>query len=113
MTDNLSIAVHAFARCMLTSFSEDEILLLRYVNLSTNFRSQSLKVDMDPACLKHMNSVLYYPLSRGQCFLLLASGYAVGIGFGKVYVQEMFDNLGSLCRSVFSGYRLLGWWGGG
>ena len=38
MVDNLSIAVHAFIKCMLTTLLVDEILLPRYVNLSTNFR---------------------------------------------------------------------------
>ena len=36
MIDSLSIAVHANARCILTSLSVDETLLPRYVNLSTN-----------------------------------------------------------------------------
>ena len=46
MINNLLIAVNTFTRHMLTSFSVDEILLVRYVNLSTNFRGQSLKVEM-------------------------------------------------------------------
>ena len=37
MIDNLLIAAHTFARHMLTSLSVDEILLLRYVGLSSNF----------------------------------------------------------------------------
>ena len=40
MIDNLSITVHAFARCILMSLSVDETLLPRYANLSTNFREQ-------------------------------------------------------------------------
>ena len=32
MINNLSIAIHAFRRHMLTTFSVDEILLLRFVN---------------------------------------------------------------------------------
>ena len=35
MIDKLSVAFHAFASYMLASLSVDEILLLRYVNLST------------------------------------------------------------------------------
>ena len=42
MIDNLSIATHDFAKLMLTSLSVDEILLLRYVNLSNNFKGLSL-----------------------------------------------------------------------
>ena len=38
---NKLTAVHTFARCILTSLSVDETLLLRYVNLSTNFRGLS------------------------------------------------------------------------
>ena len=43
MINNLSIAVHAFGRCKLRSLSVDEILLLRYVNRSTNFMCLPLK----------------------------------------------------------------------
>ena len=43
MINNLSIAVHAFVRFMLTSLSVDEMLLLRYVNWSINFRGLLLK----------------------------------------------------------------------
>ena len=38
MVNNLLIAVHAFASRMLMSFSVDKMLLLRQVNLSTNFK---------------------------------------------------------------------------
>ena len=58
MINNLSIRVHAFARCMLISLPEDEILLTKYVNCSTNFRGFPLKVEMAPY-LKHLNSVLF------------------------------------------------------
>ena len=37
MIYDLSITVHVFARCMLTSFLVDEILLPRYVNLSSDY----------------------------------------------------------------------------
>ena len=59
MVDNLSIAVYAFPMRSLASLSVDEILLLRYVNWSTNFRGLPLKVETAPSCLKHMNSVFY------------------------------------------------------
>ena len=52
-------AVNAFTRCMLTSLSIDEILLPRYVNLSTNFRGLPLRVEMAPSHLKHIYSVLF------------------------------------------------------
>ena len=38
--DNMSIIVHATPMRMLTSLSVDEILLLRYMNLSTIFRDR-------------------------------------------------------------------------
>ena len=44
--NNLSIAVHAFAWRVLISLSEDEMLLPRYVNLSTNFTKPPFRVDM-------------------------------------------------------------------
>ena len=55
MSDYMSIAIHSFARYILTSLSGDEILLTRYVNLFTNFRGLLLNVEMAP-CLKPMNS---------------------------------------------------------
>ena len=48
MTDNLSIAVHAFSMPMLTSLSAEEILLPMYVNSSTSFRVLPFKVDVAP-----------------------------------------------------------------
>ena len=48
MIDNQSIAVHAFASHILMSFSEDEMLLPRYVNLSTSFRKPPFSVAMFP-----------------------------------------------------------------
>ena len=46
MTDSLSITVHAFASHILTSFSVDETLLPRQVNLSISFRELPLSVEM-------------------------------------------------------------------
>ena len=50
ITDSLSIAVYAFASHVLVSFSVDEMLLLRKVNLSTNFRQQPSSVDIWSIC---------------------------------------------------------------
>ena len=55
--NKLLIAVHAFARRILTSLSVDEILLSRYVNLSTNFRGLLFRAKMAPSHLKYMYSV--------------------------------------------------------
>ena len=48
MIGNLSIAVHDFASHILMLFSVDEILLLRYVNLSTDFREPPFSMEMSP-----------------------------------------------------------------
>ena len=58
MVENLLTAIHAFPMPMLTFLSVDEILLLKYMNCSTNFRGLSFNVGMTPSWLKHMNSVL-------------------------------------------------------
>ena len=50
--DNESIA-----RCMLTSFLVDEMLLPKCVNWSTNFRGIPLKLEIAPFSLKQMNYV--------------------------------------------------------
>ena len=59
MINSLLIAAHAFTRCILTSLSIDEMLLPRYMNLSTDFRELPFRVEMAPSCLKHMYSVLF------------------------------------------------------
>ena len=56
---SLSIVVHAFARCILTSLLTDEILLPRYVNLSSNFREPPFWIEMAPSWLKHIYSVFF------------------------------------------------------
>ena len=48
MTDNLSIAVHAFVSSVSMSFSVDETLLPWLVNLSTSFREVPSSVEMSP-----------------------------------------------------------------
>ena len=58
MSDNLSIVGHAFTCHILMSFSVDEMLFLRYANLSTSFREPPLSVEMFPFLLKHIYSVL-------------------------------------------------------
>ena len=81
MIDNLLIAGNTFERHRSTLLSVDEILLLRYVNVFTNFRDLQLKVEMSPPCLKH-----FICLHGGQCLQLLALGYAAGIQLKQVYL---------------------------
>ena len=58
MIESLSIAVHAFVSRVSMSFSVDETLLPRKVNLSTSFKEVPSSVEMSPFLLKHINSVL-------------------------------------------------------
>ena len=48
MIDSLSIAVHAFVSRMSMSFSVDETLLPKLVNLSTSFRELPSSAEMSP-----------------------------------------------------------------
>ena len=54
MINGKSKAVYAFASSILTSHSVDETLLPEYMNLSSNFRSSSLKVEMGLSCHVHI-----------------------------------------------------------
>ena len=54
MINNLSIAIHDFARWISTSLSGDEMLLPRFVNLSKNFEEPTFRVQMS---LEHMYSL--------------------------------------------------------
>ena len=46
LTDSLSIAVYTFASRVLVSFSVDETLFPRYVNLYTSFRESPFSMEM-------------------------------------------------------------------
>ena len=56
--DAKSIPFHAFAWRIVISLSVDEILLPKYVKLSTNFRRLSLRAEIALSRLKHMFSIL-------------------------------------------------------
>ena len=107
MIDSLSIAVHAFARGILTPFSVDKTLLPRCVNLSSIFRGSSFKVEMAPSRLKHMYSFFFFFFfwrsRRDQCLQLLAPGYAAEICVGQAYLKEVLCHLHNFCgiSSVF------------
>ena len=58
MTKILSIAVHAIASQGQMSFSVDETLLSREVNLSISFEELTVRDEMSPLLLKHVNSIL-------------------------------------------------------
>ena len=71
VTDNLSMTVYAFARCMKKSLSVDETLLPRYVNLSFDFSVLLLKLEIVLSYLKLTLSVLFAftqtPLVPADC----------------------------------------------
>ena len=84
--NNLSVVFHDFARRLLTSFSVDMILLLRYENWSTNFRDLQLTVNVAPFCLKHIYAVLFL-FMHVTMPPQQALGYEEGIIFEQVYIQ--------------------------
>ena len=59
MIDNLSIAVHTFFSCMLTSVSVKEVLFPCCVNWYTNCIGLPLIVEISTFHLKLMNFVLF------------------------------------------------------
>ena len=74
MIDKLSVAVKAFTRRILMSFSVNETLLPKYVNLSTNLREPPFRVAISLFLLKYMYSVL--------SALIWRSDYTAGIRLG-------------------------------
>ena len=71
MIDNLSISVHVFSMRKLTSLLVDEILLLRYMKCSTNFRILRLKVELTLSCLRHvLFAFTLRPMFLAACFRL-------------------------------------------
>ena len=70
---NLLIAVHVFAKRWLMTFSVDETLLPRYVNLSTNFGEPPYWVEMSPFWLKQMDflsAFTWRPVPPAACSTL-------------------------------------------
>ena len=65
MIDSLSVAVHALPMCMLTSLSVDEILLLRYMNRSTNFRC--LLLSGDGSFLFKAHNLFLFAFTEAAC----------------------------------------------
>ena len=94
MINDLSIALHGFPTCMLTSLLVDEILLQRYMNCSTK-SGLPLKVEMTPSCLKLMNPVLF-AFTKWSMFPAACSSLCAGIRLGQVYLRLVLDRLCSL-----------------
>ena len=91
MIDSLLIVIHAFASCILMSFSVDETLILRYVILSTSFREISFWVEMSPFWLKHVLRFGCIHIETNAIYCLLQT--ATGIRLGWVYLPEVLYHL--------------------
>ena len=95
MINNQSIAVYAYSNHILMSFSVDEMLLLKYINLSTDFREPPLRMEMSPFWVKHIYSVLsalkQRPISPVTCSRLCRSICSIFLlciqsnAFGEIY----------------------------
>ena len=94
MIDNLSIAVHTFAVHMLTLLSVDEILLPKYVNRPTNFRSLSLKLVMAPSYLKHVIFVLFALMLAAITFFCLLQAMQQEFNLGRwIFEKRLIINV--------------------
>ena len=76
-----NIAVLAFASHILMSFSVDETLIPREVNLSTSFRDPPLSAEISPFWLKTCTPFCVHS-HGGQCHQLLAPDSAASIRLG-------------------------------
>ena len=109
MIDHLSIADHAFLTHMLTSLSVDEILLLRYVNLSINFSGLPLQV-VGRSFLFRINELCFIWIhvadNASRCLLLVMQQ---GFGLGRCISEErliicVVCICHSFCRILSSSY---------
>ena len=87
MTNNLSLAVHAFTSHILMSFSIDYMLFPWLGNLSPCFREPLLSVEMLPLWLKHM----YICIDM--------EAYASSCPFQTM--QQRFSLSGSICQKCY------------
>ena len=109
MTDSLLTVVHAFASRVLMSFSVDEMLFPRYVNLSTSFREPPFSVKMSPFWfwLNHMYSVLSALIWRPvppAAFSWLCSRNSAWV---RVFTRSAMSSALSATVIVCAGYRQL------
>ena len=88
MIDNLSIAVHTFTRHMLSLLSVNEILLPRYVNLSTNFRGLSLRVEIVCSHWKHMYSVWFAFMQKPILPVACTRLFSRDLGLGRCICKK-------------------------
>ena len=86
MIDNLSIALRAFASRLLMSFSVDETLLPRFLNLSTNFRELPNRVEIKTHVL---DFVSIDAGTKATCCLLQTMQQ--GFGLGRCICKNHYD----------------------
>ena len=80
MIDNLSAVIHVFSMCMFTSFSQDEMLLLKFVNGSIDFRGLVGKVEVTSSSLKYGNCLICsYVKNNDSCCLLQPMLHGFGL----------------------------------
>ena len=91
MIDSLLIAVHAFASRMLMSFSVDETLLPRLVNMSTSFEGPPFNYGDVASLIKAHEFRL-----GGLCLQQLIPDYVAGFQLGQVYLPEALCHRHSL-----------------
>ena len=110
MTNSLLIAVQAWVSHVLISFSVDEILLPRSVNLSTSFRDLPFSVKMLPLWLKHMNSVLsaltWKPVTPAAYLRLCSRDLARAGEFARSTMSSVY----SMSIIIHAGYLLSPLW---
>ena len=90
MINSLSIAVHAFARHALMALSVDETLLLRYMNLFTNFRELPSKMEMSPTWLKYMYSISLALTMEANATCCILQAIEHGFGLGKCICKQPY-----------------------
>ena len=105
MINNLLIVVHTSHTLM--SLSINEMLILRMVNLSTNFREPPFSVEMSTFSLRHLYSILYTltwrPMPLAACSRLCSKDSAwVG-----VFARSAMSSAWSVSTIVFARYCLL------
>ena len=84
---NLLIAVHTFAKHILTSLLVDETLLSMNMNLSTNFRGLPYRMEIASSQLKHMYSVMFaftWISSASPVSIIISAGYHLLFAFFSV-----------------------------
>ena len=86
--DNLSIAANAFARHVFTSLLAYDLLLLKYVNWSSNLKNMLLKVEMSPS-LNPIDSVSFeFPKWPMRSALVL--DYATEFGLCRWICEKLY-----------------------